>query len=210
MKLIMKKNILILTIILHSMTLIVLPEKVQLRMPKRILLVNWKEQEEITIKSHIKTEIAKMSLTKVRKKTERKKRNKSIHSLNGNRKKSSIKIAFWNDKLSQSHKARSTRDNVSLILKEKDIDIICISEANIMKDDEPSEININGFDLLTDNLLQGFGRARSAMYIKNNLKYKMRKDLMNKNEPEVWIEVKGSKREAPLLITQYYREHSQV
>ena len=92
-------------------------------------------------------------------------------------------------------------------MKERQIDIICVSEANIIKDDEVAEINIDGFDLLTDNLLKIYGRAHSAIYINNNIKHKISSDLMDKDEPEVWIEVRGTKHVAPILLSQFYREH---
>ena len=148
----------------------------------------------------VETGHGRLRQNSLNKKTVRKRRNKLIHSLNGNRKLSSLKFAFWNDKISYSHRASSTRDNLSLILKEKNIEIICISEANIMKDDEAAEVNITGFDLLSDNLLRRFGRARSSIYVRDNIKYKMRNDLMSNDEPEVWIEIEGSKHFDPILI----------
>ena len=144
----------------------------------------------------------------VRKKYMKKAWNKYMHSLCGNRSFSKLKIGFWNNKSSQSHKASSTRDNLDLLLKEKNIDIICLSEANILREDEPGEVMIAGFSLITDGLIQKYGRSRSAIYMKENLQHRIRKDLMSNEEPEIWLEIRGGKNIKPLLLVQYYREHS--
>ena len=90
----------------------------------------------------------------VRKRSMKKAWNKYMHSLCGNRSLNKLKIGFWNNKSSQSHKASNTRDNLNLLLKEKNIDIICLSEANILREDEPGEVMIAGYSLITDGLIQ--------------------------------------------------------
>ena len=66
-----------------------------------------------------------------------------MHSLNGNRSYSNLKIAFWNNKIAHNHTTRNTRDALSMLLMEKHIDIICLSEVNILKEDEPGKVMIS-------------------------------------------------------------------
>ena len=76
-------------------------------------------------------------------------------------------------------------------MNSKKLDIICISEANVMKGDDMGDVGITGFNLVTDKLLTKYGRARSAIYLKEDLKYHVRADLMDEEEPEIWIEIHG-------------------
>ena len=97
------------------------------------------------------------------------------------------------------------------VLKKYDLDILSISEANVFKEDDLSDVKIGGYDLLCDNLLES-GRTRSAIYISQNLQYKLRNDLMDSNTPEVWIEVsmRKNKKGDPVIIGQFYREMAVV
>ena len=78
-----------------------------------------------------------------------------------------------------------------------------------MKEDDSSEVKIKGYDLVCDNLLDK-GRARSAIYIKESFQYSVRHDLMDRETPEVYLEVNMKKRKKKVIIGQFYREMSQV
>ena len=133
------------------------------------------------------------------------------HSEEGNKKNCKIRLSWWNDKSSQNQRASVNKDRLSVILEEKKIDVLGISEANVFGDDDISDVKIKGFDIVTDKLLSKFGRARSATYIKNNIKYKIRDDLMDQDYPEIWLELDGYGRGGyPLLYCQFYREQSSV
>ena len=116
-----------------------------------------------------------------------------MHTLEGNKTNNKLRLGWWNNKSSQSHSAKSTRNQVAQALKKYNLDILSISEANVFKEDEPSEVKIAGYDLVCDNLLES-GRTRSAMYVSQKLQYQLRQDLMDRNVPEVWIEVSMKKR----------------
>ena len=83
--------------------------------------------------------------------------------------------------------------------------IIGISEANIERDYEKSEQKISGYDMVTNKLMKTWGQARSAMFVKSSLKYKVRFDLMGKNCTEVWIYIGGAGRQGtPFVVGSFF------
>ena len=143
----------------------------------------------------------------------RKKLNKLAHISEGNRKNEYLHCAFWNNKSGQNHLGSSTKDNLAVILLKHDIDIIGISESNILKDDAVSKTKIKGYDTVNDKLMSNYGKSRSAIYIKSKLKYNVRSDLMDDDSPEVWVEVclkRGKYSGENILFCQYYREQSEL
>ena len=144
-----------------------------------------------------------------------------MHSLEGNKvSNKKLTLGWWNNKICQSQTAKSTRNQVAQVIKKHYLDILSLSEANVYREDDPSEVKIAGFETICDNLLST-GRSRSVIYISEKLQYKIRSDLMEEETPEVWLEVdmrKGKKRKSEkewkkgktLLIGQFYREMAQV
>ena len=119
----------------------------------------------------------------------RKERNKIQHSLEGNkRNQKNIHIAWLNDKVAAKQKAITVRGNLELLLIRKNLDIAGISEANIWKEDEPADYKIKGFDIVSDKLFSTSGRARTALYINNKIKYDIRENLMDLQEANKNVE----------------------
>ena len=82
----------------------------------------------------------------------------------------SIWMAWWNDKGCATTRATTVRDKFMLLLEERNLDILCISEANVWADDHPFTLNIKGYDIINDKLLKAFGRSRSAIYVRKQIK----------------------------------------
>ena len=126
-----------------------------------------------SFENQMKTEMIKMKKQfrkkNLRHKT-RKKINKSIHMEEGNRRKSYLITAWWNNKSGQNHQGKKTRDSLAAIISKHDIDIIGISESNISKEDDKGINKIKSYDLINDKILQS-GKSRSSIYVKSKLKY---------------------------------------
>ena len=99
---------------------------------------------------------------------------------------------------------------ISEVINENKLDVLGISEANLWREDDFSQIKVKNYEVVNDKLLTKHGRARSMMYVRSNLKYKIRTDLMHDDTPEVWLELPGKPGENPLLVSQFYREHTVV
>ena len=143
--------------------------------------------------------------------TTKKKINKNVHMLEGNKRKDYLQVGWWNNKSGQRHLGKTTKDSLCLVLKKHDLDVIGISESNILKDDDKGTTKIKGYDTINDKVINS-GRSRSSIYIKSKLKYQIRHDLMDDDTPEVWLEVelKGRKNVESILYCQFYREQSEL
>ena len=60
--------------------------------------------------------------------------NKSMHILEGNKLNNKLKLGWWNNKSSQCHTARNTRNEVAQVIRKYNLDILSISEANVYKE----------------------------------------------------------------------------
>ena len=91
------------------------------------------------------------------------------------------------------------------------MNIIGIPEANLWLEDDSSSYKIKGYEIVPDKLFISHGRARAALYVKNSLRFSIRRDLMSDDFPDVWIEVQGvSQGAGKLLVGTAYREHTVV
>ena len=153
---------------------------------QKIRTVNWEKQ----VRRHIS----------------RKKNNKKKHSEEGNRRNKGMTMGWWNNKAAQGHLGRNTQDKVATILKKYKLDLLGLSESNILQDDETSELKIKGYNLVNDKLIK-FGRARSSLYIKENIDYQIRDDLMDEETAEVWLEIIGNTNQ---IVGTFYREQAEV
>ena len=144
------------------------------------------------MKSDVKSKNESVSMFKISKiqhlYRSKKELNKTMHILRGNKKNERLRCGWWNNKSSQCHSAKNTKNQVAEVLKVHKLDVLSISEANVYKEDDSSDLKIKGYELICDNLLEK-GRTRSAMYINEKFQYKLRKDLMEQNTPEVWLEI---------------------
>ena len=77
---------------------------------------------------------------------ENKKKKQNKHIEEGYRT-TKLRLSFWNDKQSHNEKAISVRDRLGAILSHRDIDLMGITEANVFKDDDSSEVKIKGYNI---------------------------------------------------------------
>ena len=124
----------------------------------------------------------KINMWKIRKKEI----NKQSHTKEGNKRKDYLHAAWWNNKRGQNQLGKNTGDSLALMLSKHDIDIIGLSESNILKDDDKGTTKIKGYDTINDNIFK-LGKSRSSIYVRSGLKCKIRYDLMEEDTPEVWL-----------------------
>jgi len=86
-----------------------------------------------------------------------------------------IKICTWNICLGILHKMYL----VKKFIKENDIDILCIQEAELKAEDNMDLIHIPGFNLETENTSENF-KIRTLTYIREGIVY----ERMNQFEKE--------------------------
>ena len=132
--------------------------------------------------------------------------NKLMRSRNGNRG-HSVTIAHWNGGSSQigkSAKGIEKLEQIKQILGRNKIDILGISEANLIKDLDPCKYRIDGFDCVKS----GGDTARTMTFIKSNLNYKVITNLMDDDCAENWLEIGSHKNKWTIAV--YYREFKQL
>ena len=98
--------------------------------------------------------------------------NKMMHILNGNI--NSIVITTWNKGNKQ---AIDSMERIKAIIHENKSDVIFINEFNFYKNQDKSLIKIDGYNIELDQIYVRKGIARSAMYIKDTLKYKLKENM---------------------------------
>ena len=141
----------------------------------------------------------------------RKDNNKKKHSEEGNKKNMSINFGWWNNKTAQGQLGRNTKDSIAMVLDKYKLDVLGISESNILNSDEPSQLKIKGYTLINDKLLK-YGRSRCSAYIKDKFRYKIREDIMDEDTSEVWVEIlsKNKARSDNMIFGTFYREQAEV
>ena len=92
---------------------------------------------------------------------------------------------------------------MSRLLIEHKIDILCLQETEVEKHFNPVSLAINGYELeLEINNL----KARTGIYVKNNMQYKRRNDLEGVNSNLVIIDIIKRERlrysHQPVYLTQ--------
>ena len=117
-----------------------------------------------------------------------------------------IMIAYWNgggSYLCLSERGKEKLENIKLHLSEHKLDILGISEANLSSQVNSSLYHIEGYN----TLIAPGNPSRIVVFIKDNLTYKLRKDL-NSDLAAIWFEV--GKYKSKWLICQYYRQHKVI
>ena len=89
---------------------------------------------------------------------------------------------------------------VGQLLVEHDIDVMCLQETEIEYHFNPGLLAIGGYELEleTNNV-----KARTGMFVRNNLKYKIRKDLEGMNSNLVVLDILT--KNEPLRIINIYQ-----
>ena len=118
---------------------------------------------------------------------------------NGNQK---LKIINWNK---GNAKLSNIINTIQSVIIRYQPHIIALQEVNYTSKQTPEEIIIPGYKWEFDQLLQQHGRARSALLIKDSIRYVRRNELETKDIAHVWITVhlQGNKK---LNIQSYYRQ----
>ena len=132
----------------------------------------------------------KISTTKNNKLTNKKTINKNAHIKNG-KKKNGGKIYIyiymnWNKGNSNAVNRITT---IEQVLATHTPDILCIHEFNFRQNDERGLLQIKGYYLYTDSMLEEYGMSRTGIYVKNEIKTKRRQDLEVKGDSMIWISV---------------------
>ena len=140
----------------------------------------------------------------------RKQRNKNAHIKEGNKSKGILNLGWWNDKRGQKQKAVNVKERLTIVLDKLKIDMMGISESNAEDIDSKHDLSIKGYTVVHDKLMKEYGRARSSVYIKQNIKHRIRSDLMSDEHAEVWVELIGGGRNNNILFCQYYREQKLI
>ena len=127
--------------------------------------------------------------------------NKEVHTLKGNIN-TNISILNWNKGNSSFI---NKKDTIEYILQQEKPDILTLQELNITDTEDINLLQIQGYNLEIDQLLETHGRSRAGIVIKNTIRYTRLKDIEVKNEPVVWVELTmpGNKK---IKIQNYYRQ----
>ena len=135
-----------------------------------------------------------------------KERNRQIKSVNGNGNgmRNMVKIYHWN--LGARFWQRK-REEIEVLLEEKDPDLLIISEANIMKETTDEQRQIAGYSLVLPNTMDQLGYARVALLIKEDIIFKTLNQFMIPGTSSIWVSM-GVRGRKPLVVGGLYREHT--
>ena len=93
-----------------------------------------------------------------------------------------MKIATWNACLGLFHK----KDYVRQLLELNDIDILSLQETELDPNITPEILHIRGYNVEVE---ENEKKIRVAVYLKNKIQYKRRKDLEMKNHHTIILDV---------------------
>ena len=132
----------------------------------------------------------------------RKQMNKIAHikTENRNTRGPSLKLAYWNK--GPSHLINKQQDIATTIVSFNP-DIFGIGKANFKQGHNITEAEQEGYNLHLGPGLESCGTARVAVYTKEGLIVKRRRDLENNNVCTVWLQVGLPNRQATLYMFGY-------
>lgn len=126
----------------------------------------------------------------ISKMTVRKRRNSLVHSSNGNIRKKLL-LYHWNV---GSSRLENKMQHLELFVKEHRPSLLGVSEANMTKDTNAAEVELEGYNLVTtcafEDPLQL--NSRLVVYVADDLNFRIRKDLMSESCSSIWIHVTAS------------------
>ena len=109
----------------------------------------------------------------------------------------SFNIASWNIRRGFYSKELE----ITEILEENKIHVLGLQEIDLILDNKCAP-QIKGFDTVLQSTASLKSKIRVILFIKEDIRYKVRTDLMSPNFPSIWIEVDN------LLVCTFYREWS--
>ena len=129
-------------------------------------------------------------------KASRKRRNKSIKIIKGNRK-SNYKILHWN--LGARYWQNKLED-IEVLLNQYKPDLCLISEANLWRGLEPDKMEIGGHTLIFPKTMQTQDHARIILIVTKL------EELMDDSMASIWVRI-GNPGKNSIKIGGVYREH---
>ena len=96
-------------------------------------------------------------------------------------------------------------DQIKLIIKQHNPDIIIINELNIKQHDTMSKLQFQNYKMITDGLDITDQYSRTGMLISNDIHYKRRNDLEAQGLSTIWIQLTYPRRR-PILVQGIYRQ----
>ena len=133
--------------------------------------------------------------------------NSVIHNITGNFKESNLLMMHWN--AGPAFLERKLH-NIEAIVSDKKPHIIGISEANLRREVDKLEVNIEGYILEYLEALENdeVNLSRLCVYIRSDIKYKRLTNLENRTDAAIWLEI-GMNKGRKLYCGQIYREFMQ-
>ena len=95
-------------------------------------------------------------------------------------------------------------------MKENQFSVFGVLEANFFLQNAEEDIQIKGYSMFWDKGRENLRRqnARCVLFVRNDLSFKIRRDLMEDSVPEIWMEL-GLPKKKKSLLCLFYREFSQ-
>ena len=112
-----------------------------------------------------------------------------------------MKLINWNKGKSWTY---NPINEIEYICSIEQPDIFAIHEYNLRKSDDIDQVQIQGYELILDTMINKYGMSRTAMYIKSEIKYQRRKEY-EIEEAIVAVTVQPY-RSKPVNIISYYRQ----
>ena len=112
-----------------------------------------------------------------------------------------IKVVFWNKGNSDF---QSKKDEIELIIDKHNPLVMGVLEANISQNVHLPSVQIDGYILEREVPPDDSSRTRTALFIKNDVKYIRRYDLEQPQTSMIWLEIYTSAK--PWLLFIGYRQ----
>ena len=113
---------------------------------------------------------------------------------------SGMKIGFWN-KGGALQPLREKINEIEELMKRNQFCIFGVIEANFFADSLVEDVTISGYSILWDLGRENLERrnSRCVLFIRNDISFKIRKDIMDVNVPEIWVEAGQSNKKRFVL-----------
>ena len=123
---------------------------------------------------------------------------------NGNRTNRGIKLCHWN--AGNAH-LRNKMNSIESVVSRYSPQILGISEANLLKKHDLSEVQIEDYELVTSLTMDNANLeySRVIVYKHSSIISRVRKDLMSNKFSSIWLEC-GLPRKRKFLVCNLYRE----
>ena len=126
---------------------------------------------------------------------------------NGRERGNSLKFVHWNP---GSAFLQNKMDEIEALVELEQPNILGISEANFNLNTPEYEVLIPNYKLVLPNMSPSVNSvARTVLYVREDLQYKVRLDLMPVDSAVIWVEISGIKGRK-LLVGNVYREFTHL